>query len=103
MTRHKDHGVEKYLEGCDCKICSSAFTAREKARREDFATTVGIDSSNMARGIHNRSTYQKGCRCEDCKAASSEYMRSRRLLKNREPIKTVHVARAGTKGIPDDD
>lgn len=31
--------------------------------------------------VHNRSQYLKGCRCDECRAANSDYMKARRLAK----------------------
>jgi hypothetical protein len=51
------HGYEKYLEGCDCKICRSAFQFRIQARKsfeyyrpaERIVSTVSAERKRQSR------------------------------------------------------
>lgn len=82
-------GAGGYNDGCRCPVCTAANSARSRAYR---ATPAGKKAAAKASqswreraaasgfaGMHGTvSGYNAGCRCDDCRAANSEYNRARR-------------------------
>lgn len=60
------HGYNQYANGCRCEVCREAKRDYERKSRKRRA-------ANLSRVNHGkRSTYDAGCRCDQCYMARME-------------------------------
>lgn len=86
------HGtVGQYRKGCRCERCRdakkqdrAAYQARREAREKSgLPAQIGRPAVPMSQRPHGSYvTYCKGCRCQPCTTANTEYGKQRREIRN---------------------
>jgi len=85
----RQHGTTSgYVSGCGCPPCTNAQREYTLARNHRLGVlprdSAEFEIRQLGLQKHRRAMYQRGCRCDDCKAAENHYQRQYRARRRQE-------------------